>query len=110
MPLSNEQLSAILEMGDISGAEQNLARQQALTGALRQKALQGGGYGTMGGVTNALAGLGAGIGYRQGMGMQDAVGKQRADALERVKSALMGGGAAAGPQQLSGPGMPGYGE
>lgn len=106
MPMTNEQLAAILEMGDISGAEQNLARQQALTGALRQKTLQGGGTGTMGGITNAIAGLGAGLGYRQGMKMQDALGGQRADALGRVKTAL-GLGVPAGPQQLAGPGMDG---
>src|SRR5215510_9478313 len=106
MPLSNEQLSAILEMGDISGAEANLQRQQALTGALRNRTMQGGGMGVSGGMTNALAGIGAGLGYRQGMDMQKQVGGQRQDALNRIKTAM--GVGAPEVQQLSGPGMEDY--
>lgn len=66
MQLSDEQLRAILEMGDITGAEQDLARQQAVATQLRRTAMEPAGRHWTAQAARALQGIGSAYGQYAG--------------------------------------------
>ena len=89
MALTNEQMAAMLEMQDLSGMEEKLARQQALTQQLRMSALQpAANQHWTSQAARALQGIGAGYGYRQGNKMGEEIGAGRADTIRRMRDIL----------------------
>lgn len=87
MPYTNDQLAALMS-NDVTALEQKHAQQQAMASALRGRALQGGGSGVAAGVNNALAGIGAGMGYRQGQQGAKELGDARAEKIRQIVAML----------------------
>jgi hypothetical protein len=87
---SDDQLAALLGMEDLNAQEKQLARQQAMTQALRGSALQPSAHKDVGSqLARGLQGAMAGYGTMQDKGAIDELSKSRTRNLGSIRDALM---------------------
>jgi hypothetical protein len=87
---TDEQIKVIMGMGDLSGEEENLARQAALSGQLRQYG-RGGGNDTGSNLARALGGIGGAVSDYYGAKQTIGLGDKRRQLLQRLYGGAGGG-------------------